>query len=66
MPGWFVWGLAGLWVVKDIALFPFVWSAYDKGSAEATRSMIGARGLARVHCPLPAIYECKASYGGPS
>jgi membrane-bound ClpP family serine protease len=33
-------------VLKDIALFPFVWSAYDKGSAEATRSMIGARGLA--------------------
>lgn len=44
LPGWVIGVPAGLWLLKDIALFPFVWRAYDK--EEATRCMIGARGLA--------------------
>ncbi len=30
-PGRFVWACIALWVVKDIAMFPFVWRAYATG-----------------------------------
>ncbi len=28
-PEWLLWGAAAAWVAKDVALFPFVWRAYD-------------------------------------
>ena len=43
IPAWFVWGLVGLWVAKDVILFPFVWRAYD---SDDTNSMVGTRGIA--------------------
>jgi len=46
LPLWFIWGLIGLWIAKDIALFPLTWRAYDQDRAKAVSSMVGARGIA--------------------
>jgi len=43
---WFIWGLIGLWIAKDLALFPLTWRAYDQDQARPGSSMIGARGIA--------------------
>ena len=48
LPGWLVWSLVGLWVTKDVVLFPFTWHAYDRSSrqrADVSR-MVGALGIA--------------------
>lgn len=47
IPGWVVWGLVSLWVVKDMALFPFVWRAYDPDRPVGANSIVGARGVAK-------------------
>ena len=47
IPAWFVWGMVGLWVVKDLILFPFVWRAYDTDHGGAANCMVGARGIAK-------------------
>jgi membrane protein implicated in regulation of membrane protease activity len=46
LPGWFIWGLVALWVVKDMVLFPFVRRAYESSSSEPSTSMVGMRGVA--------------------
>ena len=46
LPLWFICGLVGFLVIKDIALFPFVWRAYDPDSPTLTNRMEGARGIA--------------------
>ena len=46
LPSWFIWGLIGLWIAKDIALFPLTWRAYDQDRAKAGSSMLGERGIA--------------------
>jgi len=46
LPSWFIWGLIGLWIAKDLALFPLTWRAYDQDHARSGNSMIGARGIA--------------------
>ena len=46
LPSWFIWGLIGLWIAKDIALFPLTWRAYEQDRAKAGSSMVGARGIA--------------------
>lgn len=33
LPNWFEWGFIAVWVVKDVALFPFVWPSYERGQA---------------------------------
>lgn len=46
LSAWFIWGLIVLWIAKDVALFPFVWHAYDRTDRPAdTNSMLGARGV---------------------
>lgn len=47
IPAWFVWGLVGLWVIKDLVMFPLVWRAYDTDCAGAANCMVGARGVAK-------------------
>jgi membrane-bound ClpP family serine protease len=47
IPLWLVWGVAALWVVKDVALFPFVWRAYDSDRLVGANSIVGARGIAK-------------------
>ena len=46
LPIWFVCVLVALLVIKDIALYPFVWRAYDPDTPALTSRMEGARGIA--------------------
>ena len=46
LPIWFVCVLVALLVIKDIALYPFVWRAYDPESQALTNQMEGVRGIA--------------------
>ena len=55
LPLWLFWGFIGFWVVKDAALFPFVWRAYDWEGPGRSRSMIGERGIAKERL-APAGY----------
>ena len=45
LPAWFTWGLVIIWVVKEAALFPLVWRAYDWDHAGESNSMVGLRGV---------------------
>ena len=55
LPVWLFWSAIGFWVVKDAALFPFVWRAYDWERPGRSRSMIGECGLAKERL-APAGY----------
>jgi membrane protein implicated in regulation of membrane protease activity len=55
LPVWLFWSVIGFWVVKDAALFPFVWRAYDGEAPGWPRSMIGERGIAKERL-APAGY----------
>jgi membrane protein implicated in regulation of membrane protease activity len=49
IPLWSVWTISILWAVKDLVLFPFVWRAYDRWSADM---LTGAKGTAtETLCP---------------
>jgi len=43
---WITWSLAGLWVAKDAALYPFVWRSYDPGYPATMHSLDGEHGIA--------------------
>jgi membrane protein implicated in regulation of membrane protease activity len=43
IPLWSEYSIVVLWVAKDVIMFPFVWRAYDKYSAD---SLAGSRGKA--------------------
>jgi len=43
-PGWAAWGGVLLWVIKDAALYPFVWRAYDRRGSDKLLSMVGQQG----------------------
>jgi membrane protein implicated in regulation of membrane protease activity len=45
-PMWAAWGVVLLWVIKDAALFPFVWRAFDRRGSDKLLSMVGQRGIA--------------------
>ena len=47
MPAWLIWGMVGLWVVKDVVLFFFVWRAYDQNPLADANSMVGLHGVAK-------------------
>jgi membrane protein implicated in regulation of membrane protease activity len=47
MPAWLIWGMVGLWVVKDVILFPFVWRSYDQDRHTDANTMIGLRGIVK-------------------
>lgn len=46
LPLWFICGLVAFLVIKDIAMFPLVWRAYDPEDPALTNTMQGARGIA--------------------
>jgi membrane protein implicated in regulation of membrane protease activity len=46
LPSWFIWGLIAFWIIKDIALFPLTWPAYDRDRKRTESPIIGARGIA--------------------
>ena len=45
MPAWLVWGLVIIWIIKDVALFPVTWRAYDWDDARKANSMVGRQGV---------------------
>ena len=47
MPAWLIWGMVGLWVIKDVVLFPFVWRSYDQDRHTDANTMIGLRGIVK-------------------
>ena len=47
IPAWLVWCLIGLWILKDLILYPFVWRAYDWDSSGKSDMMTGRFGIAK-------------------
>jgi membrane protein implicated in regulation of membrane protease activity len=45
LPHWLAWCLLGLWVAKDVVLFPFVWRSYDPDRPSLTYPMVGEEGV---------------------
>lgn len=45
-PSYLVWGLFGVWVGKDIVLFPFLWRFYDPHQYPDRFRMAGRTGVA--------------------
>ncbi|MBM4307145.1 MAG: hypothetical protein FJ123_10450, partial [Deltaproteobacteria bacterium] len=41
LPTWVTWSSIGLWIIKDIALFPLVWRAYDRSRIKDVHQRIG-------------------------
>jgi len=41
----FVWGSVGLWIIKDIILFAFVWRAYEWKGLKDVHALIGTQGV---------------------
>jgi membrane protein implicated in regulation of membrane protease activity len=54
-PDSYAWIGLGLWILKDVILFPFVWHAYDWDDPGRTGSMIGRPGRVTVRL-APAGY----------
>ena len=46
VPGYLTWGLLGLWVGKDVCLFPFLWRFYDPSHYSDRFRMAGRSGYA--------------------
>jgi membrane protein implicated in regulation of membrane protease activity len=46
LPAWFIFGLIGFWVMKDVVMFPFVWRAYESTPPKFVDAVIGAHGVA--------------------
>jgi membrane protein implicated in regulation of membrane protease activity len=46
VPGYLTWGVLGLWVAKDVCLFPFLWRFYDPSHYPDRFRMAGRKGYA--------------------
>ena len=46
IPGYLAWGLFGVWVGKDIVMFPFLWRFYDPSRFPDRFRMDGRKGIA--------------------
>lgn len=46
IPLFYICTLIGFWLLKDIAIFPFVWNSYDIRSGNVLEKMIGKTGTA--------------------
>ncbi len=46
-PAWVMWAILGIWVAKDVVLYPFVWRAYQNQKTETDNPMIGQRGIVK-------------------
>lgn len=47
IPLWIFWGIIGVWVAKDVVLYPFVWRAYDWGRQIENNPMMGLTGTSK-------------------
>lgn len=72
VPIWLIWSIVGLWVTKDVILFPLTWRSYDQRRLGRADSMVGLRGIAQdrlaptgyveVHGEL---WQAEVTEGGP-
>ncbi len=46
IPGWVVWSIVAIWVMKDALLYPLVWRSYDVAYPVTANAMEGAYGVA--------------------
>lgn len=46
LPTWMLWSIIGIWVAKDVALYPLLWRSYDPNPIGTAHSLEGARGIA--------------------
>ena len=46
IPDYATWGFIGIWLLKDIALFPFLWRYYDPDHFRDRFAMVGRKGVA--------------------
>ncbi len=46
LPSWLMWILLGIWLVKDIFLYPYLWKVYDPDTPTENNSMVGLTGMA--------------------
>ena len=46
LPLWLSGGIIGLWIIKDVFMFYFVWSAYTISQSADAKSLIGKEGIA--------------------
>jgi membrane protein implicated in regulation of membrane protease activity len=46
LPTWLMWTLLGVWLVKDVFLYPYLWRAYDPDTIPVENSMVGLTGVA--------------------
>ena len=44
---WLIWTILGLWVIKDLILFFYLWPAYEENPQNNMLSMIGREGISR-------------------
>jgi membrane-bound ClpP family serine protease len=44
LPSWLCGVIVGLWITKDVLMFPFAWRAYETSSGDAV-SLIGSKGI---------------------
>jgi membrane protein implicated in regulation of membrane protease activity len=44
VPAWLFWSIISLWLVKDIALFPLLWRAYDWNHSDMASNLLGQQG----------------------
>jgi len=47
LPGWLFWVLVACWIAKEVALFPFVWRAYEPNEASLTGALVGECGIVK-------------------
>ena len=47
LPGWFIALVTGIWVIKDVVLFPLVWRSYDWDNPGISVDMVGLTGIVK-------------------
>ncbi len=55
LPTWLIMASIGLWIIKDIALFPLVWRAYDRSRIKDVHRQIGDEAIVET-CLMPSGY----------
>lgn len=50
VPHWIAGSLAALWILKDILMFPVLWSSFGGTDASDLHSLVGAEGVVTAMC----------------
>jgi len=47
LPSWVFWSAIGIWVAKDVAIYPLVWRSYNPAQSDNVMPLCGAKGIAK-------------------